>query len=82
MTTWQLQTAKARLSELIRTARDKGPQAITLHGREEAVVISRKDYERMRKSKPDLVSFFRNSPFHGVHLNLRRNRSLSRRTDV
>ena len=37
MTLWQLQTAKAKLSEVIRTVKTKGSQAITLHGQEEAV---------------------------------------------
>jgi antitoxin Phd len=79
MTSWQLQTAKARFSELIRTVKDKGPQAITLHGREEAVVISKKDYELLRKAKPNLVEFFKKSPFHGVDLKIQRNKSVARK---
>lgn len=81
MTSWQLQTAKAHFSELIRTVKTKGPQSITLHGREEAVVISKKDYDRLRKTKPDLVEFFQESPFHGVDLKIHRNKSVSRKVD-
>jgi prevent-host-death family protein len=38
MTTWQLQTAKARLSELLRAVREDGPQTISVRGKEEFVV--------------------------------------------
>ncbi len=37
---WQLQDAKNRLSEVVRKARSEGPQVITLHGADAAVVIS------------------------------------------
>jgi prevent-host-death family protein len=37
--TWQLQEAKAKLSELVRRARTEGPQTITVHG-ERAVVVT------------------------------------------
>ena len=38
MATWQLQTAKAKLSELLRAAREEGPQTISVRGREEFIV--------------------------------------------
>lgn len=38
MATWQLQTAKAKLSELLRVVRDEGPQVISVRGKEEYVV--------------------------------------------
>jgi prevent-host-death family protein len=37
---WALQDAKARFSELVRKAKTEGPQRITVHGREEVVVIA------------------------------------------
>jgi prevent-host-death family protein len=36
---WPLQDAKARLSEMVRRARDEGPQFITVHGKPAAKVI-------------------------------------------
>jgi prevent-host-death family protein len=42
---WQLQTAKAKLSEVIRRARSEGPQIITVHGREEFVLLRREDLD-------------------------------------
>lgn len=82
MTSWQLQTAKSRFSELIRTVKTKGPQAITLHGHEEAVVISKKDYDLLKKKKPNLVDFFKDSPFHGMDLKIQRNKSASRQVEL
>ncbi len=38
MSVWQLQTAKAKLSELLRAVREHGPQTISVRGKEEFVV--------------------------------------------
>ena len=37
---WQLQEAKQRFSELVRQARSNGPQVVTRHGEEVAVIVS------------------------------------------
>ena len=44
---WLLHEAKARFSELVRRARTEGPQRVTVHGRDEAVVLSAEDYRRI-----------------------------------
>ena len=44
---WPLQDAKARFSELIRKARNEGPQHVTVHGRDEVVVIAADEYRRL-----------------------------------
>jgi prevent-host-death family protein len=50
---WKLQDAKARFSEVVRRAREEGPQHVTVHGRDEAVVISVNDYARLKgKAEP------------------------------
>jgi prevent-host-death family protein len=41
MHVWQMQEAKARLSELVKLAESEGPQDITVHGKSVAVVVSR-----------------------------------------
>ena len=43
MSVWQLQTAKAKLSELLRAVRENGPQTISVRGKEEFVVSRRQD---------------------------------------
>jgi antitoxin Phd len=40
MAVWQLQKAKTQLSKVIEDANNKGPQIITRHGAERAVVLS------------------------------------------
>lgn len=45
---WMLQDAKARFSEVVRRAKSDGPQVVTVHGREEVVVLSADDYRRLK----------------------------------
>jgi antitoxin Phd len=78
MARWQLQEAKNRLSELVRRARDEGPQVITLHGRDAAVVVSARDYARTARRKESLAEFVRRSPLAGVALELGRSRDTGR----
>lgn len=82
MIRWQLQEAKNKLSELVRKAQREGPQVITLHGRDAAVVVSARDYRRIAKPAGSLVEFMRNSPLAGVALDLRRSRDTGRPSDL
>ena len=75
MAKWQVQQAKARLSDLLRQAASSGPQEITVRGRPAAVVVSVEDYERLRGRKPSLVEFLRASPLAGIDLDIERDRS-------
>ena len=45
---WRLQDAKARFSELVRRVRSEGPQHVTVHGRDEVVVISAEAFHRLK----------------------------------
>jgi antitoxin Phd len=76
---WQLQEAKNRLSEVVRKARSEGPQVITLHGEDAAVVVSTKDYRMFARRQGSLVEFFRKSPLVGVDLDLTRSRDTGRK---
>jgi len=82
MRTWQLQQAKARLSEVIKQASKEGPQTITMRGEPTAVVISKDEYERMKHPRGSFVEFMRTSPLYGVDLDLRREQSLTRESDI
>jgi antitoxin Phd len=82
MAVWQLQEAKARLSEVVKKAVKEGPQRITVHGEPAAVVISSDDYERLKQPKDSFVEFMRSSPLHGLELDLRREQTLARDTEV
>jgi prevent-host-death family protein len=45
---WHLQDAKARFSELVRRVRIEGPQHVTVHGRDEVVVIAAEEFRRLK----------------------------------
>ena len=82
---WQIQTAKARFSEIFRLARTDGPQRITRQGKEGVVMISDEQYEQLvgRSHQPkDLVEFFRESPLVGVQLDLERSKDVERDIDL
>lgn len=82
MDKWQLQEAKNRLSEVVRKARREGPQVITLHGADAAVVVSAQDFVRLSGRKGKLVAFFRKSPLVGVDLDLSRRSDTGRKLDL
>ena len=78
MQTWQMQEAKAQLSELIKRARSQ-PQNITLHGKSVAVVVSRESFDRLSQAQQSLVDFMRSSPLYGDEdLDFEREQSLNR----
>ena len=80
MHTWQMQEAKARLSELVKRAEVEGPQDITLHGKSVAVVMSRAAFQRMSGQQASLLDFMQASPLAGLddELVIERDPSLTR----
>lgn len=74
---WMLQDAKARFSELVRRAHSQGPQHVTVHGREEVVVISADEFHRLtgERSGQLLVDLLRESPLRDVTIEPARVRS-------
>jgi prevent-host-death family protein len=82
MKTWQLQEAKARLSEVIKKASQQGPQTITLHGEPTAVVISNADYERLKHPRGNFVEFMRKSPLLGIEIELKREQTHTRTPEI
>jgi prevent-host-death family protein len=46
---WRLQDAKARFSEVVRLAREAGPQRVTVRGRDAVVILSSEEYDRLRQ---------------------------------
>jgi len=80
MQTWQMQEAKARLSEVVKRAESIGPQNITLHGRSVAAVVSRAAFERLSGQQASLLEFMQASPMAQLPDNFEfvRDRSLTR----
>lgn len=62
MARWQVQEAKSRFSEVIETAEKKGPQIITKHGTERAVVLSIADFRSLTAHKPGLKEYLLEGP--------------------
>ena len=62
---WHLQNAKARFSELVRRVRNNGPQHVTVHGRDEVVVISAEEFRRLKGGTTGqaLVDALQSSPY-------------------
>lgn len=79
MHTWQMQEAKARLSEVVKLAESEGPQNITLHGQSVAVVVSRSTFERLSGNEHSFIEFMRQSPLYGLEeIEFERDKSLTR----
>lgn len=67
---WLLQDAKARFSELVRKVRKEGPQHVTVHGRDEVVVIAAEEFRRLTGSATGeaLVAAMQASPYREIDL--------------
>jgi prevent-host-death family protein len=82
---WQVQSAKARFSEVFRKARTEGPQRITRQGKEGVVMVAEEQFDRLvgKSRQPrNIVDFFRQSPMVGLELDLKRDRSPARDIDL
>ena len=62
---WKLEDAKARFSEVVRQACEKGPQRVSVRGRETVVILSVADYAHLapEAAKPTLAALFGEGPF-------------------
>jgi antitoxin Phd len=59
---WQVQEAKARFSEVIDKACTEGPQIITRHGAQRAVVLSIDEYRALVSGEPDFKAHLLGGP--------------------
>lgn len=59
---WQLQEAKARFSELVKRAREQGPQHVSLRGEPAVVVISEADFAKLKRSRRSIVDHILDGP--------------------
>ena len=59
---WQIQDAKQRFSEMIRAVRRDGPQVITRHGEDVAVVVDIAEYRRLTRPTVDLTGILLGGP--------------------
>jgi prevent-host-death family protein len=59
---WQIQEAKQRFSEMIRAVTSEGPQVITRHGEDVAVVVEIGEYRRLTRPAVDLAGILLGGP--------------------
>jgi prevent-host-death family protein len=59
---WQIQDAKQRFSEMIRAVTRDGPQVITRHGEDVAVVVDIAEYRRLTRPPVDLIGILLGGP--------------------
>jgi antitoxin Phd len=82
---WQLQTAKARFSELFRRARSEGPQWVTRQDKEAVVILRAEELGRLQtrsRQSRNLVEFFPASPLAKVRIDLERQPDFGRAVEL
>jgi prevent-host-death family protein len=74
---WPLQDAKARFSELVRRVRSDGPQHVTVHGRDEVVVISAEEFGRLKGDLTGaaLIAAMQASPYDDINIDIESRRT-------
>jgi antitoxin Phd len=79
---WQLQEAKNRFSALVKAAEKEGPQVITVHGQEKAVLLSAEAYQRLMQRKGSLMDFFQHSPWAKTEIDVSRSSDTGREVEL
>jgi len=69
---WTVAEAKAKFSEVIESAKARGPQTITKNGKMAAVVVSPEEWLRKTERVGTLADFFAASPLRNSGLKIRR----------
>jgi prevent-host-death family protein len=59
---WQVQEAKQKFSELLRKVHSEGPQFVTRHGEEVAVVVDIEEFRHLKAPKKSLAEFLLEMP--------------------
>ena len=67
---WKLEDAKARFSEVVRHAREDGPQRVTVRGHDAVVIMSVEEFERLAPTTPRVpfVQFMEDLHLGGLDL--------------
>lgn len=71
---WSLWDAKTRFNELVRKVRSEGPQHVTVHGRDEVVVIAAEDFRRLNGDVTGevLIEAMQASPYRNLDIEPKR----------
>jgi len=77
-TSWKLQDAKAKFSQLVEDALKIGPQIVTRRGKKTVVILSVEEYEKLTSKKPTLKTFLLNCPKMDDDFEFQRQKDYSR----
>ncbi len=81
MAIWTAYEARHRFREIFERARTEGPQVITLHGKDQAVLLSIETYRRLQATKPDFKEYLLSGPKVN-DFEIDRPRDLGREADI
>jgi prevent-host-death family protein len=81
MRSWQAQEAKAKFSEVIRTA-EHSPQLVTMRGQPAVVIISQREYLRLTGPGVSFLELMQNSPLLEVEIGTERDCSEAREVEL
>jgi prevent-host-death family protein len=59
---WQLWDAKARFSEVVKRAREQGPQHVSVRGKSAVVIIAEEEFAKLSSRRPSIVDYIREGP--------------------
>jgi prevent-host-death family protein len=59
---WQLQDAKARFSEVVKRAREHGPQHVSVRGEPAVVILSEEAFAALTSQRPSIVDHILEGP--------------------
>ena len=68
---WKLEDAKAKFSEVVRRARNEGPQRVTYRGEDAVVVIAVEELKKLlpaERPRQSLVEFLRDSALGDIDI--------------
>jgi prevent-host-death family protein len=80
MQRWPVQDAKNQFSRVVELATTDGPQTITRHGKDVAVVLAIEEFKKLNLPKETPLEFF--SRLKGLNLDLKRRRELPRKMSL
>ena len=78
---WPVKDAKGQFSRVLELAESEGPQVITRHGKDRAVVLSIAEYRKLEAAKPDFKEYLLSGQKVG-DLDVERSRDLGRDIDL
>lgn len=79
--TWKLQDAKARFSQIVEDALNMGPQFVTRRGKKAVVIISTDEYEKLVSQKRTFKEFLLNCPKIGDDFEFERQKDFARKIE-